>query len=214
MRILVIDVGGSHVKALATGHRTRVRIDSGPTLTAAAMARQMKAVTAGWKYDAVTIGYPGPVVNNRPVAEPKNLGGGWVRYNYRAAFHKPVRIMNDAAMQALGSYRRGRMLFLGLGTGLGATVIDDGHIFPLEIAHLPFRDGEYEDYVGEHGREKLGHKKWEQTVHEVTALFRHAFVCDDVVIGGGNARRLKSIPAGARLGDNANAFKGGRRVWE
>jgi polyphosphate glucokinase len=212
-RVLVIDVGGSHVKIMATGHPEERRMDSGPSLTAAQMARRVKALARGWTYDAVSIGFPGPVVANRPVREPHNLGKGWVKYDYRAAFGKPVRIVNDAAMQALGGYRRGKMLFLGLGTGLGSTLIVDGVMVPMELAHLPYRSGTFEDYVGERALERDGKRKWRKTVADVIARLTAAFEPEEVVLGGGNARYLVELPPRCRLGDNKNAFPGGFRLW-
>lgn len=212
-RVLVIDVGGSHVKIMATGYPEERRMDSGPGLTAAQMARRVKALARGWTYDAVSIGFPGPVVANRPVREPHNLGPGWVKYDYRAAFGKPVRIVNDAAMQALGGYRRGKMLFLGLGTGLGSTLIVDGVIVPMELAHLPYRNGTFEDYVGERALERDGKRKWRKNVADVIARLTAAFEPEEVVLGGGNARYLVELPPRCRLGNNKNAFPGGFRLW-
>jgi polyphosphate glucokinase len=211
--VLVIDVGGSHVKVMMTGRREERRMDSGPTLTAAQMARGVRALVDGWKYDAVSIGYPGPVTANRPSREPHNLGGGWVRYDYRAAFGKPVRVVNDAAMQALGGYRGGKMLFLGFGTGLGSTLIVDGVIVPMEIAHLPYRKATFEDYVGERALVRDGKRKWRKNVADVIARLTAAFEPEDVVLGGGNARFLDVLPPRCRIGDNANAFPGGFRLW-
>jgi predicted NBD/HSP70 family sugar kinase len=213
VRVLVIDVGGSNVKALATGRREPVKIPSGPEMTARAMAQAVRKATAGWKYDAVSIGYPGPVVHGIPVAEPYNLGGGWTRFNFEKAFGHPVKIINDAAMQALGSYRGGRMLFLGLGTGLGSAMIVDGEVEPMELAHLPYKSRTYEDYLGERGRRKLGKKKWRKEVARVIQLFKAAFEPEDIVVGGGNVSHLKELPRGVRLGNNANAFVGGFRLW-
>lgn len=215
MKILVIDVGGTHVKVLASGRRTPVKFDSGPELTAAIMVKGVLEATAGWEYQAVTIGYPGPVVNGRPVREPHNLSGGWVRFDFERAFGCPVTVMNDAAMQALGSYQGGRMLFIGLGTGLGTATIDDGKLQSLELAHLPYREGKtYEDYLGARGLKRLGHRKWQKHVHIVTEMLRNALVADYVVLGGGNTAKLDVLPARTRRGDNANAFRGGFRVWE
>jgi polyphosphate glucokinase len=215
MRVLVIDVGGTHVKLLATGRREPVKIDSGPTLTAAAMVKAVKAATRDWSYDVVSIGFPGPVIHGRPLREPHNLGTGWVRFDFDRAFGKPVRIINDAAMQALGSYAGGRMLFLGLGTGLGAAAIDDGHLEPMEIAHLEYKKGKtYEDYLGTRGLERQGRRRWERRVHEIAEQLRSALVCDYVVLGGGNAKLLKSLPPRTRIGDNANAFVGGFKLWQ
>jgi predicted NBD/HSP70 family sugar kinase len=201
------------VKVLATGRRKPVVIPSGPRMTARAMVQAVKKATEGWKYEAVTIGYPGPVVHGKPVAEPVNLGGGWVRFPFEKAFGRPVKMINDAAMQALGSYHGGRMLFLGLGTGLGSAMIVDGDLEPMELAHLPYKSKTYEDYVGERGRKRLGKKKWRREVAAVIQLFKAAFEPEYIVVGGGNARHLKNLPRGVRLGDNANAFRGGFKLW-
>ncbi|HVO98546.1 MAG TPA: ROK family protein [Bryobacteraceae bacterium] len=212
-KVLVIDVGGTHVKAGSNDH-AEVKADSGPGMTPSAMVTAVKNMTKGWKYDAVAIGYPGPVLHGRPVAEPHNLGIGWVGFNFKKAFRKPVKMVNDAAMQALGSYQGGRMLFLGLGTGLGAAMIVDGILEPMELAHLPYKKGRtYEDYVGERGLERLGKKRWARHVSDVVEKLRAALEVDYVVLGGGNARLLKNPPPGARLGDNANAIKGGIRLF-
>jgi len=214
VKVLVIDVGGTHVKLLATGRRTRVEIPSDPALTAARMVRAVRKATKGWVYDAVSIGYPGPVVHNQPIAEPCNLGRGWVGFDFRKAFRRPVRLINDAAMQALGSYEGGRMLFLGLGTGLGSAMIVDGILEPMELAHLPYKKGRtYEDYVGLRGLKRLGKKKWNRHVEEVVKQLKIALEAGYVVLGGGNAKLLKKLPPGARLGDNNNAFRGGFRLW-
>lgn len=215
MDVLVIDVGGTHVKILATGRTTGRKMASGPTLTAAQMASGVKKLARGWKYEAVAIGYPGPVVRNRPAAEPHNLGPGWVDFDYEAAFRRPVRMINDAAMQALGSYQGGRMLFLGLGTGLGSALIVEGEIEAMELAHLPYKKGRtYEDYVGAHGLERLGRKKWRKAVLDVVESLNAALRPDYVVLGGGNARKLDELPGYVRRGDNANAFLGGFRLWQ
>jgi polyphosphate glucokinase len=215
VKVLVIDVGGTHVKVLATGQRTPRKIPSGATMTARRMVRAVKRTAADWAYDVVSIGYPGPVLHNRPVAEPYNLGGGWVGFNFRAAFGCPVKIVNDAAMQALGSYRGGRMLFLGLGTGLGTALIVDGVLEPMELAHLPYKKrGTYEDYVGRRGLERLGKKKWRRHVAQVAKRLQAALGAEDLVLGGGNAKLLRQPPPGARLVDNANAFTGGFRLWQ
>ena len=214
MTILVIDIGGTSIKIGATGRRDRVKIPSGPTLTPEKMVVAVSEATYGWKHDVISIGYPGPVVGGKPAEEPKNLASGWVGFEYETAFGKPVRIVNDAAMQALGSYRRGRMLFLGLGTGLGSALVVEGVLQPLELAHLPYRrDRTYEDYVGLRGYERLGRKKWQLHVEKVVELFKHSLQADYVVLGGGQTKRLSGLPPGARLGDNANAIVGGFRLW-
>lgn len=214
-KVLVIDVGGTHVKVGATDHKDPVKIESGPTMTPAIMVAAVKKASADWKYDAVAIGYPGPVLHGRPVAEPHNLGVGWVGFDFRKAFGKPVKLVNDAAMQALGSYEGGRMLFLGLGTGLGSALVVDGIVEPTELAHLPYKKGRtYEDYVGLRGLERLGKKRWTRHVFDVVAKFKAALQADYVVLGGGNARLLKDLPTGARLGENANALKGGIRLFK
>jgi polyphosphate glucokinase len=212
--ILVIDVGGTHIKLLATGHRTPIKIDSGPKMTARQMVADVLRAVAEWKYDVVAIGYPGPVLHGKPVVEPHNLGSGWVGFDFHKAFHRPVKIINDAAMQALGSYHGGRMLFLGLGTGLGTALIVDGILQPLELAHLPYKHGRtYEDYVGERGLERLGKKKWCRHVLDVVSELKNSLEADYVVLGGGNAKLLKRLPRNVRLGDNRNAFLGGFRLW-
>ena len=214
-RVLVIDVGGTNVKVLATGKRKRRKIESGPTMTARQMVAAVKKLTADWSYDVVSIGYPGPVLHGKPVAEPRNLGPGWVGFDFRKAFGKPVRLINDAAMQALGSYEGGRMLFLGLGTGLGSAMIVDGRLEPMEIAHLPYRKGKtYEDYVGLRGLQRLGKKKWRKAVADVVAKLGTCLEAEYVVLGGGNARLIRKLPPRAYLGDNANAFRGGFLLWE
>ncbi len=214
MRILVIDVGGSHVKLLVTGRRVTVKLLSGPTMTAREMVRKVKTAVATWKFDRVSIGYPGVVRRGRPVSEPANLGTGWVKFDFRRAFGCPVTVINDAAMQALGSYRRGRMLFLGLGTGLGSALVIDGVLVPMELAHLPYKSGRtYEEYIGQAGRKRLGMKKWRRHVFDVVTRLKIAFEVDEVVVGGGNARLLHQWPKGVRPGSNAHAFLGGFRLW-
>ena len=214
MKVLTIDIGGTHVKVLATGHRAHRKCDSNSRLTPQQMVDKAQELAKGWEYDAVSIGYPGVVRRGRPLVEPFNLGKGWTRFDFRAAFNKPVKLVNDAVMQALGSYKGGRMLFLGLGTGLGSAMIVDGAVVPMELAHLPFRKATYEDYLGVRGLEKYGKRKWQKAVVEVTALFIAAFEPDDVVLGGGNVDKLKKLPPGCRRGNNANAFRGGFRLWE
>jgi polyphosphate glucokinase len=213
-QVLSIDVGGTNVKFLATGQTESRRFPSGPMLTPSQMAEQIIEATKDWEYDVVSIGYPGPVVYGKPLLEPRNLGRGWVGFDFAARLGKPTRVINDAAMQALGSYDGGRMLFLGLGTGLGTTLIIDKVIAPMELAHLPYRKGHtFEDYVGSRGLEKLGKKKWQRAVHDVTTRLKAALVADYVVLGGGNSKKLDELPPGARLGNNANAFTGGFRLW-
>lgn len=214
MNILVIDVGGTHVKILASGEKVKREIDSGPTLTARQMVSSVKKLADGWEYDLVSIGYPGPVVHDRPMAEPHNLGKGWMGFNFAAAFKLPTKVINDAAMQALGSYRGGKMLFLGLGTGLGSAMILDGIVQPMELAHLPYKKRTYEDYVGVRAMEEFGRKAWRKHVEDIVEYLVAALQPEDVVLGGGNARMLKELPPLCRLGDNANAFKGGFRMWE
>jgi polyphosphate glucokinase len=215
MRVLVIDVGGTHVKVLATGKKEHREVESGPTMTAQQMVTAVKQLAAGWMYEAVSIGYPGPVAHNRPLHEPRNMGGGWVGFDFPGAFGCPVKLINDAALQALGSYKGGHMLFLGLGTGLGSAMVVDGIVEPMELGHLPYRKGRtYEDYLGLRGLKRLGKKRWLRHVTVVVGLLRAALEPDDVVIGGGNAKKLNELPPGCRLGDNANAFTGGFELWK
>jgi hypothetical protein len=212
--VLVIDVGGTHVKLLMTGQKESVKIPSNLSMTAAKMVRVVKKTTRSWRYDCIAMGYPGPVINNHPLREPHNLGGGWVGFNFRKAFGHPTKIINDASMQALGSYKGGRMLFLGLGTGLGSAMVIDGVLEPMELAHLFYKHGKtYEDYLGIRGLEKYGKKKWRREVFKVTKILKVALEADYVVLGGGNAARLKKLPPHARLGNNDNAFRGGFRLW-
>jgi polyphosphate glucokinase len=214
VKALVLDVGGTNLKALATGQREPRKVASGPKMTARGMVAAAKRLASDWSYDVVSIGYPGPVLHGRPVAEPMNLGGGWVGFDFRKAFGKPVRVVNDAAMQALGSYEGGRMLFLGLGTGLGSALIDDGRLEPMELAHLPYRKGRtFEDYLGREGLEKRGKKKWRDSVVDVVERMTAALEPDYIVIGGGNVDLLGELPPKCRRGDNANAFAGGFRLW-
>lgn len=214
-KILVIDVGGTHVKLLMTGQKEPVKFVSGPKMTAAKMVRDVKQAIRGWKFDCISIGYPGPIINGHPLREPHNLGGGWMGMNFKAAFGHPVKIINDAAMQALGSYKGGKMLFLGLGTGLGSAMISDDFLEPMELAHLDYKKGKtYEDYLGIRGLEKYGKKRWRREVFKVTELLKNALEADYVVLGGGNSKKLKTLPPGARLGNNENAFLGGFRLWQ
>ena len=214
-RVLVVDVGGTHVKVLATGRRKHRQIASGPDMTAREMVAAARGLASDWSYEVVSIGYPGPVLHGRPVTDPKNLGSGWVGFDYVKAFGKPVRMVNDAAMQALGSYRGGRMLFLGLGTGLGSAMIVNGMLEPMELAHLPYKHGKtFEHFVGARGLERLGTKEWRKTVADVVARLSDALEPHYVVIGGGNARLLRSLPRNVYLGKNDNAFRGGFLLWE
>jgi polyphosphate glucokinase len=213
-RILVVDVGGTHVKVLATGKKESREIDSGPSMNAKRMVQQVKRLVADWKYESISIGYPGPVVHGRPLRDPYNLAPGWVGFNFQKAFGCPVKVLNDAAMQALGSYQGGNMLFLGLGTGLGSALIVNGLLEPMELAHLPYRKRTYEDYLGLRGLKRMGRKKWERHVGKAAEELRQALQAEYVVFGGGNAKRLKDLPPKCRLGDNRNAFKGGFRIWE
>ena len=213
VKVLVVDVGGTNVKILASGQKEPRKFPSGKGLTPAQMVAGVKKLAKGWEYDVVAIGYPGPVREGRPAVEPRNLARGWVGFDFPAAFGCPVKMINDAAMQALGSYRRGTMLFLGLGTGLGAALVVDGTVVPLELGHLAVGKRSFEDDLGARGFEKLGRKKWAKRVEAVTERFVSALLLDEVVLGGGNARKLERLPMGCRMGDNANAFLGGFRLW-
>jgi polyphosphate glucokinase len=212
--VLVIDVGGTSVKILVTGQTESRSFRSGPTLTPRRMASRVKKLAADWAYDAISIGYPGPVLNGRPSAEPVNLGHGWVAFDFEQAFGRPVKIINDAAMQALGSYKGRKMLFLGLGTGLGTTLIENNRLKPMELGHLPYKKGTYEDYVGRVGLERHGEKMWQRHVADVIERLMAALRPNDTVIGGGNVKKLKTLPRGCRAGLNANAFLGGFRLWD
>ena len=213
LKVLVVDVGGTNIKLLATGRREVRRVKSGPDLTPARMVREVKAAVADWDYDVVTIGCPGPVVGNRIVLNPVNLGGGWLRYDFERAFGKPVKLVNDAVMQAIGSYEGGRMLFLGLGTGLGTACIFDGVVAPMEAGHLPYLDGSFEDHVGLRGIKAFGKRRWRQFVVDVVARLRAALQVEYVVLGGGHVKFLKALPRHCIAGSNANAFTGGFRLW-
>lgn len=214
-KVLVVDVGGTNVKILVTGKRTPRKIASGPTMKAQHMVEAVKSLVADWSYDVIALGYPGAVRAGRPAAEPKNLGKGWIGFDFQKAFGCPVKVINDAAMQALGSYQGRRMLFLGLGTGLGSALITDGVLVPMELAHLLYRKGRtYEDYVGLRGLKRYGKKKWRRYVIDVVTALKNALLADYVVLGGGNAKRLKRLPKDVRLGDNDHAFAGGFRLWE
>jgi polyphosphate glucokinase len=214
MNVLVVDIGGTNVKILATGQEEPRKFPSGSTLTPDLMVSGVQRLAADWPYEAVSIGYPGPVQNGRIKAEPHNLGAGWIGFDFEAVFKRPVTLINDAAMQALGSYEGRRMLFLGLGTGLGSALIVDGALQPLELAHLPYKKRTFEDYVGLRGLEKYGKKKWQTYVSEIVAILVAALEPDDVVLGGGNVKKLKELPLGCRAGNNAAAFRGGFRIWE
>jgi polyphosphate glucokinase len=214
MNVLAVDIGGTHVKILATGQTEPRKFASGPTLTAAKMVSEVRKLADQWKYEVVSMGYPGPVLRDRPVADPHNLAPGWVGFDFGRAFGCPVKIVNDAAMQALGSYKGGKMLFLGLGTGLGSTLIMDDVVEPMELGHLPYKKATYEDYVGERGLIKHGKLKWQHYVADVVARLTDALQPEDVVLGGGNAKELDRLPPGCRAGENAHAFLGGFRLWE
>jgi polyphosphate glucokinase len=214
-KVLVIDVGGTNVKMLLSGQKEPRRYPSGPTMTAQKMVQIVKKTAGDWKWDCISLGYPGPIINGHPLREPHNLGGGWMGFNFKKAFGCPVRLLNDASMQALGSYKGGRMLFLGLGTGLGSAMVSNGVLEPMELAHLLYKkDKTYEDYLGVRGLEKLGKKKWRQQVAKITEKLKMALGAEYVVLGGGNAKKMKKMPPGVRLGANENAFLGGFRMWE
>jgi len=214
-RVLVIDVGGTNVKLLATGQKEPRKYPSGPTMTPQKMVKLVKKFVGDWKFDCISLGYPGPIINGHPLREPHNLGRGWVGFNFQKAFGCPVKVLNDAAMQAVGSYKGGRMLFLGLGTGLGSAMIVDGMLQPMELAHLTYKKGRsYEDYLGLRGLERMGKKKWRRYVAKITKTLKVALEADYVVLGGGNSKLLKKLPPGARLGSNENAFLGGFRMWQ
>jgi polyphosphate glucokinase len=212
--ILVIDVGGTHLKIGTTGSRKLIKVPSGPAMTAAQMAATVRKAVVGIKYDAVSIGYPGPVAKNRPLREPHNLGKGWMKFDYKNAFGRPVKIINDAAMQALGDHLGGRTLFLGLGTGLGSALVIDGKVLPLELAHLPYKKGgSYEEFLGTAALKRVGKKKWRRCVNDVVSRLKNALLADSVVLGGGNVRLIEEFPPGVRPGKNANAIRGGYRLW-
>ena len=213
MNVLVVDVGGTNVKILATGQKEARKFPSGPKMTPRQMVAGVKKLAKDWKYDVISIGFPASILQNRPIANPHNLGKGWMGFNFRSAFQRPVKVMNDAAMQALGSYKGGKMLFLGFGTGLGSTMIADGIVEPMELGHLPYKKGTYEDYVGIRALKRFGKKKWRRNVFDVTKRLIAALEPDDVILGGGNVKKLKDLPRGCRAGKNANAFTGGFRLW-
>jgi polyphosphate glucokinase len=214
MKVLVIDIGGNSVKVLVTGEIEPRKFPSGPALTPRQMVSAVLKMTDDWHYGAVSIGYPGRVRGNEIVSEPVNLGHGWVRFDFGKAFSRPAKVINDAAMQALGSYQGGKMLFLGLGTGLGSALVVDGNVMPMELGHLPYKDGTYETYLGLKGLKRLGITKWRNCVHQVVVKFISALELDDVVIGGGNVTKLDRLPPGSRAGTNALAFRGGCLLWE
>lgn len=213
MQILVIDVGGSNVKLLASNQTDVRKFPSGAELTAKQMVKSARAHISDWEYDVVSIGFPGQVADGKPVFEPQNLGHGWVGFDFAAEFGKPVKLINDAAMQALGSYEGGRMLFLGLGTGLGSTLVAGRLILPLDLGQLPFHDKHLDFFLSRRGLDRLGKEKWGEYVNEAVATLKHCFLADYVMLGGGNAKKLPKVPPGARLGDNQRAFLGGYRLW-
>ena len=214
MKLLVIDIGGTNIKVKANNADERRKIPSGDFMTPEKMVESVLENTQDWEFEAISIGYPGVIKKGKIMTEPKNLGEGWTSFDFDAAFGKPVKIINDAAMQALGSYEDGVLLFLGLGTGLGSAVVFDGTVLPLELAHLPYRKGSYEDYIGLRGLERLGQEKWQEHVLAIIKKFSAAFLPEDIVIGGGNSKLLTKIPKGCRLGNNKLAFEGGFRLWE
>jgi polyphosphate glucokinase len=212
--VLVIDVGGSRVKVMTNRERTRRAFASGPDLSAKVMVRKVKALTKDWSYDVIAVGYPGPVVNNRPLSEPHNLGLGWAGFNFEKAFGCPTKVVNDALMQAIGSYQGGRMLFLGLGTGLGSAMIVDGILEPMELAHLPYRNGKtFEQCVGAAALKRVGKKKWQRAVDDVLKRLLASLEPDYVMLGGGNTDKIDNLPRKVRFGANTNAFEGGFRLW-
>jgi polyphosphate glucokinase len=213
-KVLVVDVGGTNIKVLASRHRNPRQLRSGPAMTPDLMVSGVLEIARGWDYDVVSIGYPGPVLCGAPSADPCNLAGGWVGFDFQAAFEHPVRLINDAAMQAMGSYRGGKLLFLGLGTGLGSALVVHGIVVPAELGHLPYKDGTFEDYAGVRGLKKSGTLRWRHDVADIVARLIDALQPDDVVLGGGNVHRLNTLPPGCRAGSNANAFIGGFRLWE
>jgi polyphosphate glucokinase len=215
MKVLVIDIGGTNIKVASSDLRVPVKIPSGPHMTAKTMVEDVLNATQGWEYDCITLGYPGPVNHDAPIMEPHNLAPGWIDFPYAKAFGKPYRFLNDAAMQALGGYKGGKMLFLGTGTGLGSAVIVDGTILPLELAHLPYKNGlTYEEYIGLAGLERRGKKKWRKSVLDIVERLKAAMVCDYVLLGGGNAKLMKELPPHVILGANSNAIEGGIKLWE
>lgn len=214
MKVLSIDIGGTHVKILLSGEKEPRKMPSGHDFTPSQLVSDVNELAKGWSFEVISIGFPAPVHDNRPAAEPFNLGPGWVGFDYEKSFGKPVQMINDAAMQALGSHKGGKMLFLGLGTGLGSALVTDQALLPLELGHLPFRKKTFEDYVGLKALEKSGRKKWEQHVVETVELLSAAILPDYVVLGGGNVKKLRQLPPSCIAGSNANAFLGGFRIWE
>jgi polyphosphate glucokinase len=215
MKVLVIDIGGTNVKVASTDMRVPIKIPSGPTMDAAKMAEDVLAATEGWDYDCISIGYPGPVTHERPLSEPHNLAPGWIDFPYKKVLGKPIRFINDAAMQALGGYKGGRMLFLGTGTGLGSAMIFDGVVVPLELAHLPYKKGRtYEEWIGLAGLQRQGKKRWRKSVIDIIERLQAALVCDSVLLGGGNAKLMKNLPVHVILGANSNAIDGGIKLWQ
>ncbi len=215
MRVLVIDIGGTNIKVYGSGRREPLKIESGPTMTPKELVKAVKANTSDWKYDVISVGYPGPVVHGKPLTDPANLGKGWLGFDFEKAFGRPVKIINDAAMQALGSYRGGRMLFLGLGTGLGSALVVDGVLEPMELAHLPYKKGKtFEEFVGTAALKRAGEKKWIKNVLAVVEELRNALQPEYVVLGGGNSKHLKTLPPETILGHNEDAGKGGLRLWD
>lgn len=213
MNTLVIDIGGTNVKVIATGIEKRIKIPSGTDMSPEKMVAEVKAATADWSYERISIGYPGPVVEGAPTVEPHNLAHGWVGFDFEKAFGLPVKIINDAAMQALGSYKGGCMLFLGIGTGLGSAMIVEGVIQPMELAHLPYKKGSFEDYIGKRGLEKRGKKKWSADANTIIEMLKNATQADYVILGGGNAELITDLPPKTEVGTNMNAFEGGFRLW-
>jgi polyphosphate glucokinase len=214
MKVLAIDIGGTHVKVMATGQEASRDFESGPTMTPRRMVSQIQKLVPDWKCEAVSIGYPGPVHGNRIVSEPWNLGKGWVGFDFKHAFKRPVKIINDAAMQALGSYEGGKLLFLGLGTGLGSALIVDGIVEPMELGHLPYKKHAFEDYVGLRGLQKYGKQNWRCHVTDMVRRLTAALEPDEAVLCGGNVKKLSELPPGCRAGNNINAFLGGFRLWD
>ncbi|SHO59874.1 ROK family protein [Algoriphagus zhangzhouensis] len=213
-KILVIDIGGSNVKILATGQPERIKIPSGSDFSPDQMVPLVKEHAAGWEYDAITIGFPGVVKHNKIINEPVNMGSGWTNFDFQAAFNCPIKIINDAAMQALGSFEGKKLLFLGLGTGLGTSIVVNKTIIPIEGGHLPYKKSTFESYIGKPFLFNNGQKRWEKHVFKTIEIFADAFQPEDIVLGGGNSKLLTQVPEGCRLGTNQNAFKGGFRLWE